>query len=837
MVVMQLRSLFAALVLILIPAACEGEPDDLEDLPNDASPPHAGQPAPAGNGEGSHLPVGGAGAAGSVADGGVGPVGGGAAVDAAIEDPPWDPPVPAQRSAPDCGGVAPSCVSRSSGTCSEVRGCTLSGDCTGFSYSCYSQTNRYICIDIDGCYWSSGSETCAGASWACNTYTGSATCTAQLGCSWDTSCTGSADDCDTLGTASCETQPGCSLNCEAGSALCDLACVDLTDDEEHCGECGFACGPRSDCRDGICHCSAPYQSCAGRCVDTRNDAAHCGDCGRACASGLACVQGVCVDIDECSANPCSDGRSCQNTSGGFECSPCAAGYAEQDEVACVDIDECADDNGGCDPLTTCVNLPGSYSCGACPSGYAGTGVTHCVDIDECTDNDGGCDPLTTCENTAGSYHCSDCPDGYTGTGETGCADIDECAEGPICGTRATCENAPGAHVCRCKAYWATQGAECVDQHIQAVWTMGDVSITGVVATTSAVFVLHSDFAPKVEKRSTAGVVQWSIASSDVPYAAVSDGDSGIYVAYVHASALTVGSTTYPGTTGSGHRLMLLHLDGSGAQSVVGHWSCSFALDLLSLQRDAAGNLYLAGTFQGDFTLGTTTLDSLGNLDLFVFETNAAGQVSWTRHIGEVDRRTFPQLEVISSDEILLRYYKTTVSAAAIDTTESARLRLNGAGETVATEALPLDRRADAYTQPGGDTYLVGEDVQGYFWERIDGDGDQLARVSWPRDSMYSSVLGFTVDADGNPLVAGSFRSASLAIGDPPLLAPGGFQSYLAKFTPEGAYLWGVELSGGLFGITRDPAGAIYLYGKFREPLPYASSLGPGTMGAVIKLVP
>ena len=50
-------------------------------------------------------------------------------------------------------------------------------------------------------------------------------------------------------------------------------------------------------------------------------------------------------------------------------------------LCCPDIDECATNNGYCDPLTTCTNAPGSFSCGSCPPGYTGNGANGCHDIE------------------------------------------------------------------------------------------------------------------------------------------------------------------------------------------------------------------------------------------------------------------------------------------------------------------------------------------------------------------------------------------------------------------------------------------------------------------------
>jgi hypothetical protein len=46
------------------------------------------------------------------------------------------------------------------------------------------------------------------------------------------------------------------------------------------------------------NCTAPHRACAGRCVDVTNQQEHCGACGRSCAAGEACVQSVCIGSGE-----------------------------------------------------------------------------------------------------------------------------------------------------------------------------------------------------------------------------------------------------------------------------------------------------------------------------------------------------------------------------------------------------------------------------------------------------------------------------------------------------------------------------------------------------------
>ena len=77
---------------------------------------------------------------------------------------------------------------------------------------------------------------------------------------------------------------------------------------------------------------------------------------------------------------CSNGV-CENMMGTYQCI-CDLGYQQADGgSSCEDVDECANDNGGCDTL--CINSPGSFSC-SCNTGYMLLlDGRSCIDIDEC----------------------------------------------------------------------------------------------------------------------------------------------------------------------------------------------------------------------------------------------------------------------------------------------------------------------------------------------------------------------------------------------------------------------------------------------------------------------
>lgn len=69
----------------------------------------------------------------------------------------------------------------------------------------------------------------------------------------------------------------------------------------------------------------------------------------------------------------------------------------------------------CAPNATCEDGGEDISC-VCDDGYEGDGVT-CEDVNECAEDNGGCDENAICINRPGSREC-DCMEGYLGDGET-----------------------------------------------------------------------------------------------------------------------------------------------------------------------------------------------------------------------------------------------------------------------------------------------------------------------------------------------------------------------------------------------------------------------------------
>jgi hypothetical protein len=123
----------------------------------------------------------------------------------------------------------------------------------------------------------------------------------------------------------------------------------------------------------------------------------------------------------------------------------------------MDIDECATNHGGCDPVASCTNTPGTRTCGGCPTGYTGTGTTVCVNVDDCEPN--RCHNGAACTDGVNTYSCT-CLAGYSGSD---CAtNIDDCAPNP-CQNGGACTDGVNTFTCACAAgYSGTACATNID---------------------------------------------------------------------------------------------------------------------------------------------------------------------------------------------------------------------------------------------------------------------------------------------------------------------------------------------------------------------------------------
>lgn len=234
----------------------------------------------------------------------------------------------------------------------------------------------------------------------------------------------------------------------------------------------------------------------------------------------------------------------------------------------------------------------------------------------------------------------------------------------------------------------------------------------------------------------------------------------------------------------------------------------------SLAVDAAGNVYVAGSYRGPAQFGSVTLPAspgANNNDLFVAKLDAAGNWQWA------------------------------VGAA-------------GSGEDFATTlALGPDGQLTVGGSFSGPTLSLGNqtlsnqgaaETSDVFVARLSSAGSWLSAVR--AGGVGSEQLAaLAVDAAGTAYVCGQFSGAQTQFGATSLSnaatagAPDGF---VAQLTPAGAWQWAIRLGGtgsdALYDLALDTSGRPYVTGFFASPTlavgtTTLTNAAPGTSDAVV----
>ena len=244
-------------------------------------------------------------------------------------------------------------------------------------------------------------------------------------------------------------QGNCILNdCPDPEKLCSsaegLKCKNITNDPEHCGDCGINCNSSLEkgqisqgCVDGTCisACDSAngFIECDAKCVDKMNDVYNCGECKKQCEVGQVCSDGECK-------------------TGGITCN----------EFQCFDNGACLSDNdekcgSSCTNCNSVLNVSqGTCNSGvcyavSCNSGFHLTADGKCdgnnndacgspnqYDVKNCniSNGTGSCDISTgQCNvicNTGFHEELGNCvkdDDSHCGVAKTTCSEKEKCIEG------------------------------------------------------------------------------------------------------------------------------------------------------------------------------------------------------------------------------------------------------------------------------------------------------------------------------------------------------------------------------------------------------------------------
>jgi hypothetical protein len=181
--------------------------------------------------------------------------------------------------------------------------------------------------------------------------------------------------------------------------------------------------------------------------------------------------------------------------------------------------------------------------------------------------------------------------------------------------------------------------------------------------------------------------------------------------------------------------------------------------------DAAGNVFVMGTFSGTVNLGGAPLISAGASDIFIVKYDSNGAHLWSKKFGDATNQIYGDMAVDATGNVVL-------AAMNYDTEGHVLVKLDASGILTFSKPLPKG--------PGGEAKLA-----------LDGAGNIAVAMSF--DDCFDS--GCTVQSAG------------------------GSDGYVAKYSPSGSPVWAKTIGGPgedyATGVAFDVAGNLFVVGSFQ----------------------
>jgi hypothetical protein len=228
--------------------------------------------------------------------------------------------------------------------------------------------------------------------------------------------------------------------------------------------------------------------------------------------------------------------------------------------------------------------------------------------------------------------------------------------------------------------------------------------------------------------------------------------------------------------------------------------------------DSNGNVLVAGSFWGSANFGGTTFHSLGICDVGIAKYSAAGAHLWSQSFGGPDYDYAMGVAVDANNNVIVvGYFAMTANFGTGPLTSAGGYdiflaKYSPSGTPLWSKRFGTTANDSVYgvgVDSGGNIFLTGcaPGAVDFGNGPVAGLGAAfLAKFSPAGTALWSKHIGgiigraLAVDSTGNVVVTGGF-SGTTDFGGGTVSSTGGSDIFLAKYSPQGTYVWSKKFGG------------------------------------------
>ncbi|MEI6089897.1 MAG: hypothetical protein WCR42_05570 [bacterium] len=340
------------------------------------------------------------------------------------------------------------------------------------------------------------------------------------------------------------------------------------------------------------------------------------------------------------------------------------------------------------------------------------------------------------------------------------------------------------------------------------------------------------------------VIPSAILKSEVKSIAT-DGDGNKYVIGYYYGELKFGSTTLQSTGGSDIFIAKCAYDGTWIWAIsAGGQGDDIGYDLAI---SSAGDIYIAGSYYGQASFGSTDMTSAGIEDAYVAKLNSSAEFQWVRSGGGIDFDVARAIKINSKGEIFLagNFYEEAdfgainVTSRGMDDIFTAKITSAGNWKWIKTAGgedneevydLAIDKNDKLYVVGSlfnggyfGSILVTSKGNDDSFLAKADTNGTWLAATGCGSAEFNEKAYSVFVDDSLNCYIGGQFTGLAY-FGSMYLYSDAAISGYLAKLNPSLEYKtvekFGSTGENKILSIMKDKD-KFYLAGQFENTISLA----------------